>query len=78
MVGNYESVRLMRATGVHDAQIIATAGGDTLDCGHGVTVRALPSQHSGLYALARRTALPAPGIRGSNHRPPQALITPWV
>jgi L-ascorbate metabolism protein UlaG (beta-lactamase superfamily) len=50
VVGNYESVRLMRASGVPDAQIVATAGGDTVDCGHGVTVRALPSQHSGLYA----------------------------
>ena len=40
----------MRANGVPDAQIIATAGGDTVDCGHGVTVRALPSQHSSLYA----------------------------
>jgi Beta-lactamase superfamily domain len=50
LVGNYESVRLMRANGVPDAQIIATAGGDTVDCGHGITVRALPSQHSGLYA----------------------------
>ena len=52
LVGNYESVRLMRANGVPDAQIVATAGGDTVDCGHGVTVRALPSQHSGLYASA--------------------------
>jgi L-ascorbate metabolism protein UlaG (beta-lactamase superfamily) len=50
LVGNYESVRLMRANGVPDAQIVATAGGDTVDCGHGVTVRALPSQHSSLYA----------------------------
>jgi L-ascorbate metabolism protein UlaG (beta-lactamase superfamily) len=50
LVGNYESVRLMRASGVPDAQIVVTAGGDTVDCGHGVTVRALPSQHSGLYA----------------------------
>jgi len=50
VVGNYESVRLMRANGVPDAQIVATAGGDTIDCGDGVTVRALPSQHSGLYA----------------------------
>lgn len=50
VVGNYESVRLLRANGVPDAQIIATAGGDTVDCGHGVTVRALPAQHSALYA----------------------------
>jgi L-ascorbate metabolism protein UlaG (beta-lactamase superfamily) len=52
VVGNYETARLMRANGVADAQIIATAGGDTVDCGHGVTVRALPSQHSCLYAAS--------------------------
>jgi L-ascorbate metabolism protein UlaG (beta-lactamase superfamily) len=50
VVGNYETARLMRANGIPDDQIIATAGGDTVDCGHGVTVRALPSQHSSLYA----------------------------
>ena len=50
LVGNYETARLMRASGVPDARILATAGGDTVDCGHGVTVRALPSQHSSLYA----------------------------
>lgn len=52
VVGNYETAGLMRANGVPDAQILATAGGDTVDCGHGVTVRALPSQHSCLYAAS--------------------------
>lgn len=52
VVGNYETVRLMRANGAPDAHIIATAGGDTIDCGHGVTVRALASQHSCLYAAS--------------------------
>lgn len=32
--------------------MIATAGGDTIDCGYGVKVRALPSQHSCLYAAS--------------------------
>jgi L-ascorbate metabolism protein UlaG (beta-lactamase superfamily) len=52
VVGNYETARLMRANGVPDDCIIATAGGDTIDCGHGVSVRALPSQHSCLYAAS--------------------------
>lgn len=52
VVGNYETVRLMRDNGIPAGQIIATAGGDTVDCGHGVTIRALPSQHSSLYAAA--------------------------
>jgi L-ascorbate metabolism protein UlaG (beta-lactamase superfamily) len=52
VVGNYETARVVRANGVPDTQIIATAGGDTVDCGHGVTVRALPSQHSCLYAAS--------------------------
>lgn len=52
VVGNHETAHLMAACGVPDDQIIATAGGDTVDCGDGVTVRALPSQHSCLFASA--------------------------
>lgn len=52
VAGNYETARLMRANGVPEDRIIATAGGDTIDCGRGVTVRALPSQHSCLYAAS--------------------------
>jgi len=52
VVGNHETAHLMRDCGVPDDQIIATAGGDTVDCGGGVTVRALPSQHSCLFASA--------------------------
>lgn len=52
VVGNYETAHLMAACGVPDEQILATAGGDTVDCGGGVTVRALPAQHSCLYAVS--------------------------
>jgi L-ascorbate metabolism protein UlaG (beta-lactamase superfamily) len=52
VVGNYETAHLMRSCGVPEEQIIVTAGGDTIDCGDGVTVRSLPSQHSCLYASA--------------------------
>jgi L-ascorbate metabolism protein UlaG (beta-lactamase superfamily) len=50
VIGNYETARVMAACGVPPAQILATAGGDTVDCGGGVTVRALPSQHSCVWA----------------------------
>ncbi len=50
VVGNYETVHLMEANGVPGSQVIPTAGGDTVDCGGGVTVRSFPSQHSCLYA----------------------------
>jgi L-ascorbate metabolism protein UlaG (beta-lactamase superfamily) len=52
VVGNYETAHLMAANEVPEAQVIATAGGDTVDCGGGVRVRALPAQHSCLYAAA--------------------------
>ena len=52
VVGNDETVHLMEANGVPHGQLIPTAGGDTVDCGGGVTVRSFPSQHSCLYAAA--------------------------
>jgi L-ascorbate metabolism protein UlaG (beta-lactamase superfamily) len=50
VVGNYETARLMAANGVPAGQVLATAGGDTVDCGGGVTVRSLPALHSCLFA----------------------------
>jgi L-ascorbate metabolism protein UlaG (beta-lactamase superfamily) len=50
VVGNDETARLMAANGVPDTQVLATAGGDTVDCGGGVTVRSLPALHSCLFA----------------------------
>jgi L-ascorbate metabolism protein UlaG (beta-lactamase superfamily) len=52
VVGNYEVAHLMEANGVPRAQILAVSGGETVDCGGGVTVRALPAQHSCLFAAA--------------------------
>ena len=52
VVGNYETAHLMAANGVPEAQILAVAGGETVDCGEGVTVRVLPAQHSCLFAGA--------------------------
>lgn len=50
VVGNYETAHLMEANGVPGSQVLATAGGETVDCGAGVTVRVLPAQHSCLFA----------------------------
>lgn len=52
VVGNYETAHLMAANGVPEDQVLALAGGETVDCGDGVTVRALPAQHSCLFAAA--------------------------
>lgn len=52
IVGNHETAHLMEANGVPDEQVLAVSGGETVDCGDGITVRALPSVHSCLYASA--------------------------
>src|SRR5262249_54739924 len=50
VVGNYETAHLMAANGVPEPQVLAVAGGETVDCGPGVQVRVLPAQHSCLFA----------------------------
>jgi L-ascorbate metabolism protein UlaG (beta-lactamase superfamily) len=52
VVGNYETAHLMTANGVPEAQVLPVAGGESVDCGDGVTVRVLPAQHSCLFATA--------------------------
>jgi L-ascorbate metabolism protein UlaG (beta-lactamase superfamily) len=52
IVGNYETAHLMAANGVPASQVLPVAGGETVDCGGGVTVRVLPAQHSCLFAAA--------------------------
>ena len=52
VVGNYETAHLMQACGVPEEQVIATAGGDCIECDKSVRVRALPSQHSCLFAAS--------------------------
>lgn len=50
VVGSHETMRVMAANGVPAEQRWAVSGGETVDCGAGVTVRALPGQHSCLWA----------------------------
>jgi L-ascorbate metabolism protein UlaG (beta-lactamase superfamily) len=52
VVGNYETAHLMEANAVPPEQVLAVAGGETVDCGDGVRVRVLPAQHSCLFASA--------------------------
>lgn len=50
VVGNHETAHLVEANGVPPDQVIAVSGGETVDCGEGVSVRVLPAQHSCLFA----------------------------
>ena len=52
VVGNYEVAHLMAANGMPGTQVLALSGGETVDCGGGVTVTALPAQHSCLFAAS--------------------------
>jgi L-ascorbate metabolism protein UlaG (beta-lactamase superfamily) len=52
VVCSYEVARVLRANGVPDAQVLPVSGGEPVDCGRDVRVRAYPSLHSCLFAAA--------------------------
>lgn len=52
VVGNFETMRVLRENGVPDGQLWPASGGETIDCGHDVRVRVFPSVHSHLWASA--------------------------
>ena len=52
VVCSYEVARVLRNNGVPDAQILPLSGGEPVDCGRDVRVRAYPSLHSCLFAGA--------------------------
>jgi L-ascorbate metabolism protein UlaG (beta-lactamase superfamily) len=52
VIGSYEAQRLMTEAGVPVEQRWAVAGGETIDCGHGVSVSVFPGQHACLYAAS--------------------------
>jgi L-ascorbate metabolism protein UlaG (beta-lactamase superfamily) len=52
MVGSYETMRVLRANDVADAQLLPVSGGETIDCAPDVRVRVFPSLHSCLFAAA--------------------------
>jgi len=50
IVGSYETVRIMAAHGVPEAQLVPVAGGETVRLAEDVAVRVLPSQHSCVWS----------------------------
>jgi len=50
IVGSYETVRVMRAQGVVDGQLMAVAGGETVRLAPDVTMKVFPSQHSCVWS----------------------------
>jgi L-ascorbate metabolism protein UlaG (beta-lactamase superfamily) len=50
VVGNPETIRLLRTVGIPDEQLLMATGGETVDCGGGISVRVLPSLHSCTWA----------------------------
>lgn len=50
VVGSYEVARIMSEAGVPPQQILPVSGGEPVDCGADIRVRAFPSLHSCLFA----------------------------
>lgn len=50
VVGSYEVAHTLAAAGVPDVQLLRVSGGEPVDCGGGVRVRAFPALHSCLFA----------------------------
>lgn len=50
LIGSYESVRIMAAQGVPEAQLLPVAGGETVRLSPDVTVDVFPSQHSCVWS----------------------------
>jgi L-ascorbate metabolism protein UlaG (beta-lactamase superfamily) len=56
VVGSYESIRVLRENGVPTGQLWPVSGGETIDCGRGVSVRVYPALHSCLWAAGSADA----------------------
>lgn len=52
VVGNPVSIQCLRENGVPESQLLQVTGGETVDCGHGVSVKVLPALHSCLFAAS--------------------------
>lgn len=50
IVGSYETVRIMRAQGIPEEQLMAVAGGESVRLSADVTVKVFPSQHSCVWS----------------------------
>jgi L-ascorbate metabolism protein UlaG (beta-lactamase superfamily) len=56
VIGSHETIRVMRENGVPAEQQWAVSGGETIECGPGVSVRVLPALHSCLWAASEADA----------------------
>lgn len=52
VVGNTMAIDYVRKNGVADSQLLAVAGGETINCGQDVTVKVFPAIHSCLWAAS--------------------------
>lgn len=52
VVGNTMSMDYLRKNAVPESQLLGVAGGETVDCGHGVSVKVYPAIHSCLWAAS--------------------------
>ncbi len=50
IVATPECVRVLRAAGIPERQMLIVTGGETVDCGRGARVRVLPALHACLFA----------------------------
>jgi len=50
VVGNPESMDVLRAVGIPEQQLLTATGGETVDCGEGISVRVLATLHSCIFA----------------------------
>jgi L-ascorbate metabolism protein UlaG (beta-lactamase superfamily) len=52
VIGNPVTIQCLRDCGVPESQLLQVTGGETVDCGKGVTVKAIPALHSCLFAAS--------------------------
>ncbi len=56
VVGSYETIRVLRENGVPGEQLWPVSGGETIDCGRGVSVSVFPALHSCIWAAGSADA----------------------
>lgn len=62
IIGSYETIRVMEQAGVPLEQMICVSGGETIELGSGVTVRALPSLHSCVWSHGKMSQADVPCV----------------
>jgi L-ascorbate metabolism protein UlaG (beta-lactamase superfamily) len=79
VVGSHETIRVMAENGVPAGQRWAVSGGETIDCGAGVSVRVIPSLHACIWSDAGPDAgTPCIGDAGVFHNEVRARLARTV